>query len=87
LFWAKAASNSWGPNIDALLTVADTLDESVRAAELSDALNEEVGNAYLTLSPLGDARSQRALTKTANAGLQANRNLSFSAFLMTYFRI
>ena len=60
--WGKGASNSWGPNIDALLKWG-YLDERF-AAELS-TLYEEVRNAYLHSSPLGDLEANAL--RTANA--------------------
>jgi len=52
--WGKGASNSWGPNIDALLSWG-YLDEPF-AAELA-TLYEDVRNAYLHSSPLGDVEA------------------------------
>jgi hypothetical protein len=52
--WGKGASNSWGPNIDALLSWG-YLDEPF-ALELA-TLHEDVRNAYLHSSPLGDVKA------------------------------
>src|SRR5262245_16527058 len=78
--WGKGASNSWKPNIDALHSWR-YLDEQF-AAELA-ALYEDVRNAYLHSSPLGDLEADAL--RAANAAY--NLIGVFLAFPPDLFRL